>query len=77
LFAFDYVQLIDARKERGESRENVVARISTALRRITLELGVAGLLLAQENKEGDARESSRLEQDCTCRIKIHAEGSNQ
>jgi hypothetical protein len=44
--------------------------------RISLELGIAGLLLAQENKEGDARESSRLEQDCTCRIKIHAEGNN-
>jgi hypothetical protein len=44
--------------------------------KIPLELGVAGLLLAQENKEGDARESSRLEQDCTCRIKIHAEAEN-
>lgn len=73
LFIFDYVQLIEAQKDRGENRENVVARISTTLRRLTLELGVASLMLAQENKEGDARESSRLEQDCTCRIKIEKE----
>jgi replicative DNA helicase len=76
LFIFDYAQLIDAKKDRGENRENVVARISTALRRVTLELGVAGLILSQENKDGDARESSRLEQDCTCRLKIEKEGSN-
>lgn len=66
----DYVQLIQRAMQKGESREQVVAEISTTLRNLQLELGVAIIVLSQENKAGDARESMRLEQDCTLRIKI-------
>ncbi len=66
----DYAQLIRRPQGKNENREQVVADISTTLRGLNLELGVPLILLAQENKQGDARESSRLEQDCTMRLKI-------
>lgn len=70
LIVVDYVQLIQRAMAKGETREQVVAGISTTLRNLQLELGVPVIILAQENDSGAARESRRLEQDCTLRLKI-------
>lgn len=70
LIVVDYLQLIDEPQGKSELREQVVARMSTSLRRLNLQLGVPMLFLSQENESGQARESRRLEQDCTMRVKI-------
>lgn len=67
----DYAQLIEAETtNKFENREGAVARISTTLRRTANQLHVPIILLSQENDDGRARESRRLEQDCTTWIKL-------
>lgn len=69
--ALDYVQLVQhTPASKSANREQVVAEISTACRNLGLELGVPFIILAQENDNGQARESRRLEQDCTARVKL-------
>lgn len=70
LAVIDYLQLIDEPPMRGELREQVVARISTTLRRLASQLDIAIVFLSQENDDGRARESRRLEQDCTTWLQI-------
>lgn len=70
LVVVDYLQLIDEPMGKSENREQVVARISTTLRRLASQLDVVVMFLAQENDDGRARESRRLEQDCTTWLQI-------
>lgn len=67
LFAFfvDYAQLIGADVERGQSREQEVAKISTALRRITMQEKLCCVVLSQLNDDGKLRESRRIGMDAT------------
>ena len=67
LFAFfvDYAQLIGADAERGQSREQEVAKISTALRRITMQEKLCCVVLSQLNDDGKLRESRRIGMDAT------------
>ena len=67
LFAFfvDYAQLIGAEAERGQSREQEVAKISTALRRITMQEKLCCVVLSQLNDDGKLRESRRIGMDAT------------
>jgi replicative DNA helicase len=65
----DYAQLVRA-KEKGDTRENEVARISRTFRLLAMELRVAILLLCQLNTEGDARESKQIEMDATAMWKV-------
>lgn len=73
LAVVDYLQLIDEPMGKNENREQVIARISTTLRRLAIQLEIAILFLSQENDDGRARESRRLEQDCTTWIQIEAD----
>lgn len=77
LAVVDYLQLIDEPTGKGESREQVVARISTTLRRLASQLDIAILFLSQENDDGRARESRRLEQDCTTWLQIESDKDDE
>jgi replicative DNA helicase len=67
LFAFfvDYAQLISGEVERGANREQEVAKISTALRRITMQEKLCCVVLSQLNDDGKLRESRRIGMDAT------------
>lgn len=73
----DYLQLIDEPQSKNENREQVIARISTTLRRLAAQLDIAILFLSQENDDGRARESRRLEQDCTTWIQIESDKEDE
>ena len=65
----DYAQLVRA-KEKGDSREQEVARISRTLRLLAMELRVAIIVLCQLNKDSETRESKALEMDTTAMWKV-------
>lgn len=67
----DYLQLIDAEKQRkDELREQAIAAISRTMRRLGMELNVAILMLVQLNEDGQVRESRSPGMDCTAHIRI-------
>jgi replicative DNA helicase len=68
----DYAQLVRAQVSKGANREVEVATVSRAVRLLAMELKVVIILLCQINKEGEARESKALEQDCTAMWKVRA-----
>lgn len=80
LVVVDYIQLI---KNQGkESREREVAEVSRNLRRLSLDIGVPVVALAQLNRQlnsrddkeprlSDLRESGSLEQDATMVLLLH------
>lgn len=70
LAVIDYAQLVRGIRHKGDTREMEIASVSRLLRRTFKEVNCAGLLLAQLNKDGDARESMALEQDMTAMWKI-------
>ncbi len=74
LVIIDYLGLIDAQPNRGDSRQEVVAGISKRLRTLARDLSVPMLVLQQLNREiekredrrprmSDLRESGQIEQD--------------
>lgn len=65
----DYAQLVRAR-EKGENREQEVAKISRTLRLLAMELRIAIILLCQLNTEGETRESKQIEMDTTAMWKV-------
>lgn len=66
----DYAQLVRTQVRKGGNKEEEVANVSRTLRLLAMELNVAILLLCQLNKEGNARWSMGLEQDCTAMWKV-------
>lgn len=61
----DYAQLIRGGVSRNSTREQEVANVSRTLRLLAMETGIAHIVLSQENKDGESRESRALEQDAT------------
>ena len=55
----DYLQLVRARREGRENREQVVAHISRELCLVGKELGVAMLVASQLNRDADKRQNKR------------------
>ena len=77
VLAVDYLQLIDASRVNGETRTEVVGKISRGLKRIALELDVAVLTASQFNRDtgevptlANLRESGSIEQDSDAVILI-------
>ena len=61
--AVDYLQLIGAAPQKGETRERQVANMSRQLKIAAKESGVLVIALSQLNEEGQLRESRAIEQD--------------
>jgi replicative DNA helicase len=82
LVVVDYIQLIDGQRQKGESRQEEVARISRRLKALARELKVPVIALAQLNRESekrddrkprlsDLRESGAIEQDADIVLLLH------
>lgn len=82
LVVVDYLQLLDGQRQKGESREQEVARVSRRLKSLAKELGVPAVVLAQLNRQSesrdkhrprlsDLRESGQIEQDADVVILLH------
>jgi replicative DNA helicase len=63
LVVVDYLQLIRGRRNRGESREEEVARVSGGLKQLAKEIECPVISATQLNEEGRSRESRAIEQD--------------
>lgn len=74
LVVVDYIQLIDGERERGESREQEVARISMGLKRLAKRLGCPVVTGSQLNDKGQVRESRAISQDADWLLYIVDEG---
>ena len=61
----DYAQLVGADAIRGANREQEVAQVSTALRRLAMQEKLCVVVLSQLNDDGKLRESRRLGMDAT------------
>jgi replicative DNA helicase len=82
LVVVDYLGLIDGQRQRGESRQEEVARVSRGLKAAAKHLAVPFLVLCQlnrqsEHREGrrpelaDLRESGQIEQDADLVLMLH------
>jgi replicative DNA helicase len=82
LIVIDYLQLIGEKTERGEIREQVVARMSRFIKVMAKELDIPIIILSQLSRESDKRtskepqlsdlrESGAIEQDADIVIFVH------
>lgn len=72
LAVVDYAQLVRASTRKQDTREIEVAKVSRALRLLSVELDIAIIVPSQINDDGRSRESKALEQDCTAIWKLIA-----
>jgi replicative DNA helicase len=74
LIVIDYMQIVKGEKQRGETREQEVARISMAGKQMAKKFGVPVLSASQLNGAGEVRESKSLEQDADTLLFIGDDG---
>lgn len=74
LIVIDYMQIVKGEKQRGETREQEVARISMAGKQLAKKFGCPVLSASQLNGMGEVRESKSLEQDADTLLFIADDG---
>lgn len=74
MIVIDYMQIVKGEKQRGETREQEVARISMAGKQMAKKFGVPVLSASQLNGMGEVRESKSLEQDADTLLFIADDG---
>lgn len=74
LIVIDYMQIVKGERNRGETREQEVARISMAGKQLAKKFRVPVLSASQLNSNGEVRESKALEQDADSLLFIADDG---
>jgi replicative DNA helicase len=74
LVVVDYLQLIRGGRQRGESREEEVARASGGLKQLAKKLNCPVISASQLNEDGKTRESRAIEQDADALLFIVEDG---
>lgn len=74
LVVVDYLQLIRGGRQRGESREEEIARASGGLKQLAKHLGCPVVSASQLNEEGKTRESRAIAQDADSLLIIEDDG---
>jgi replicative DNA helicase len=77
LVIIDYVQLIDAEQAKNSTRQEAVAGVSRALKRLAAELNIVVIALSQLNDNGELRESRSLGMDANIVLKIIVDKASQ
>lgn len=73
----DYAQLVKSFVSKNANREQEVAAVSRDCRIAAMELDVAFIVLCQLNADGNTRESTALEKDCTAMWKVNTPGEKE
>jgi replicative DNA helicase len=74
LIVVDYLQLLRGPRNRGESREEEVARASGGLKQLAKAMNCPVLTASQLNEQGQTRESRAIEQDSDTLLFIGEDG---
>jgi len=74
LVVVDYLQLIRGNRQKNESREEEVARVSGSLKQLAKELHCPVISATQLNEAGQSRESRAIEQDADALFIIVEDG---
>lgn len=74
LIVVDYLQLVRGNRNRGETREEEVARVSGGLKQLAKELACPVISATQLNEAGQSRESRAIEQDADAALYIVDDG---
>ena len=74
LIIVDYIQIIKGNRNKGDSREQEVASISSGLKQLAKKMNCPVVTGSQENDDGKTRESRAIEQDADVWLKITADG---
>ncbi len=74
LVVVDYLQLVRGNRQRGESREEEVARVSGSLKQLAKALECPVISATQLNEAGQSRESRAIEQDADAALYIGDDG---
>lgn len=74
LIVIDYIQIVKGDRQRGENREQEVARISMAGKQMAKKFGCPVISASQLNANGETRESRSLEQDADTLLFIADDG---
>lgn len=64
LIVVDYIQLVDGGRNKGESREQEVSRVSRMLKQLAKTCGCPLIAPSQLNDDGKVRESRSISHDC-------------
>jgi replicative DNA helicase len=63
LIVVDYIQIVTGNRNKGESREQEIARVSGGLKQLAKRMGCPVITGSQLNEQGQTRESRAVEQD--------------
>lgn len=74
LVVVDYIQLIEGNRNRSDTRESEIAKVSRGLKRLAKELNCPVVTAAQLNDDGKTRESRAIVQDADCLLFITEDG---
>ena len=74
LVVVDYIQIVTGNRNRGESREQEIARVSAGLKQLAKRLECPVITGSQLNEQGQTRESRAIEQDSDTLLLIEEAG---
>jgi replicative DNA helicase len=74
LIVVDYLQLIRGGRNRNETREEEIARVSGGLKQLAKAMGCPVISASQLNEQGQTRESRAIEQDADALLFIAEDG---
>jgi replicative DNA helicase len=74
LIVVDYIQLVEGNRNRNDTRETEIAKVSRGLKRLAKELNCPVITASQLNDDGKTRESRAIVQDADALIFITEDG---
>ena len=74
LIVVDYIQIVTGNRQRGESREQEIARVSAGLKQLAKKMQCPVITGTQLNEQGQTRESRAIEQDSDALLLIEENG---
>lgn len=74
LIVVDYIQIVTGQRQRNETREQEIARVSAGLKQLAKKMECPVITGTQLNEAGQTRESRAIEQDSDALLLIQDEG---
>jgi replicative DNA helicase len=74
LIVVDYIQIVTGQRQRNETKEQEVARVSSGLKQLAKKMGCPVITGCQLNESGQTRDSRAIEQDSDTLLLIEEGG---